>query len=110
MLIETSGERYGGRETLRSCWKGRTRAASISGWKNIKIAVKYQSAGGKILISEVIVKISGVTEGEEARISGEHLLEGTERIREPVIEQLVREGVLTARGDSSHGRQASSPV
>lgn len=44
------------------------------------------------------MKISGVTEGEEARISGEHLLEGTEQIREPVIEQLVREGVLTARG------------
>ena len=97
-LIETPGERYWRPRDLTFLLEGADQSSIYKRLEKYKIDGKIPERRRKDLISEVIVKISGVTEGEEARISGEHLLEGTEQIREPVIEQLVREGVLTARG------------
>jgi len=97
-LIEAPGERYWRPRDLTFLLEGADQSSIYKRLEEYKIDGKIPGRNRKDIISEVIVKISGVTEGEEVKISGEQLLEGTERIKEPVIEQLVREGALTARG------------
>lgn len=97
-LIEAPGERYWRPRDLTFLLEGAGQSSIYKRLEEYKIDGKIPGRNRKDIISEVIVKISGVTEGEKVKISGEQLLEGTERIKEPVIEQLVREGALTARG------------
>lgn len=97
-LLETAGERY---------WKPRDLTFLLEGADQSSIYKRLESykTDGKIpertrdqIIRQVSVRIPGVTQGEEVKVSGRGFLAGTQHIKEEVLEELVEEGVLTAEG------------
>lgn len=97
-LIETAGGSY---------WKPRDLTFLLCGAEQSNIYRRLESfkTDGKTpertreqLIREIRVKISEVTPGEGIWVAGHEFLCGTNQFQERLLEELVEEGMLTARG------------
>lgn len=97
-LIETAGERYWKPRDLTFLLEGADQSSIYKRLESYKIDGKIPERTRAQIVSEVNINIPAVTKGEDVKISGRKLLEGTSKIQEPVLEELVGEGVLTAEG------------
>lgn len=97
-LLEAPGERYWKPRDLTFLLEGADQSSIYKRLEDYKPDGKTPERTRKEIISEISVQISGVTKGEEVKIAGRELLKKTDQIHEPVLEELIREGVLTARG------------
>ena len=97
VLIETSGERYWRPRDLTFLLEGADQSSIYKRLENIKLTVKYQSAGGKISFrshSEDFRSYGGGRSQDFRRTS----FRGNGADQRAGHRTLVREGVLTARG------------
>lgn len=97
-LLETAGERYWQPKDLTFLLEGADQSSIYKRLENYKVDGKIPERARNQIIRQAQMKIPGVTEGEEIRISGKELLTKTTQFKEQVLEELVEEGMLIAEG------------
>lgn len=97
-LLETAGEQYWKPKDLTFLLEGADQSNLYKQLEEYKTDGRTPERTRDRIISKAVVRISGVTEGEEVQLVGAEFLSGTDQLKEPVLEELVREGMLISEG------------